>query len=187
MESIWMATPSIRFPFPNSLQDTSYTILLDWWTALEADKGERAELKRAEHPLRVAFSPAYHNLLRRLQEAGYHLGIDSRERLAVLAGLAAHVKQHTDNGRSFAAQMGSPRLGSDKAVVFELRFRRILALDSLDELYTQLRRAVSLLDGTANLVDLARVLFRWRSIAEQNPFDPRKDWAYDYYAAAPRP
>ena len=50
----------------------------------------------------------------------------------------------------------------------------------------QLRRAISLLDGTANLVDLARVLFRWRPIAEQNPFDPRKNWAYDYYAAAPR-
>jgi CRISPR system Cascade subunit CasB len=180
-----MATPRPRLPFRNNSQDASYTILLEWWAALEADKGERAELKRAENPLRVAFSPVYHDLLRRLQEAGYGLGVGDRERLAVLAGLAAHVKQHTDNGRSLAAQMGSPKLGSDKATVSELRFRRILAIDDLNELYTQLRRTLSLLDGTANLVDLARVLFRWRPIAEQNPYDPRKNWAYDYYAAAP--
>jgi CRISPR system Cascade subunit CasB len=181
-----MATPRTQFPFPNSSQDASYTILLEWWAALEADKGERADLKRAENPLRVAFSPAYHHLLHRLQEAGYRLGTGGRERLAVLAGLAAQVKQHTDNGRSLAAQMGSPKLGSDKATVSELRFRRILAIDDLDDLYTQLRRALSLLDETANLVDLARVLFRWRPIAEQNPYDPRKNWAYDYYAAAPQ-
>ena len=182
-----MATPRTRFPFPNDPQDASYTILLDWWTALEADKGERAELKRAENPLRVAFSPAYHDLLYRLQEAGYRLGTGSREWLALLAGLSAHVKQHTANERSLAAQMGSPKPGSERAPVSELRFRRILATDDLADLYTQLRRAISLLDGTANLIDLARVLCRWRPIAEQNPYDPRKNWAYDYYAAAPQP
>lgn len=181
-----METPRARFPFPNHSQDASYPILLDWWAGLEVDKGERADLKRAESPLRVAFSPAYHDLLRRLREAGYRLSTGGRERLAVLAGLAAQVKQHTDNRRSIAAQMGTPKLGSDKATVSELRFRRILAIDDLDELYTQLRRAIRLLDGTANLNDLARAVFRWRPIAEQNPFDPRKDWAYDYYAAAPR-
>jgi CRISPR system Cascade subunit CasB len=181
-----METPRTRFPFPNSVQDPSYTILLDWWGALEANKGEWAELKRADSPLRVAFSPAYHDLLRRLQGAGYRLSPDGRERLAALAGVAAHVKQHIDNTR-FATQMGNPNPGSEKARVSELRFRRILATDDVDELYTQLRRAISLLDGTANLIDLAHVLFRWRPIAEQNPSDPRKDWAYDYYAAAPRP
>src|SRR6266571_4740076 len=156
-----MATPSTQFPFSNSSQDASYTILLDWWMALEADKGERAELKRAENPLRVAFSPAYHDLLYRLQEADYRLGAGSREWLALLAGLAAHVKQHTANERSSATQRGSPKSGSDRAPVSELRFRRILAIDDLGELYTQLRRAISLLDGTANLIDLARVLRRW--------------------------
>jgi CRISPR system Cascade subunit CasB len=133
-----MATPRPRFPFPNNLQDASYTILLDWWTALDADKGERADLKRAEHPLRVAFSPAYHDLLHRLQEAGYRLGTGGRERLALLAGLAAHVKQHTDTGRSLATQMGSPRLGSDKATVSELRFRRILAISSPQKVLSQI-------------------------------------------------
>lgn len=182
-----MTTTRTRFPFSYDAQDTSYTILLDWWMGLEADKGERAELKRAENPLRVVFSPAYHDLLYRLQEAGYRLGTGSRERLALLAGLAAHVKRHTTNERSLAVQMGSPKPGSDRATVSELRFRRILAIDDLGELYTQLRRAISLLDGTANLIDLARVLFRWQPIAEQNPSDPRKNWAYDYYAAAPQP
>jgi CRISPR system Cascade subunit CasB len=185
-----MATPRTRFPFPNDPQDTSYTILLDWWTALEADKGERAELKRTENPLRVVFSPAYHNLLRRYNEAGYRLSPRYRERLALLAGLAAHVKKHSAQ-RRLATQMGSPPPGSDKATVSELRFRRILATDDLGELFIQLRRVISLLDGTANLIDLARVLFLWRPIAEQNPYDrrrdPRKDWAYGYYAAALRP
>jgi CRISPR system Cascade subunit CasB len=182
-----MVMPRPRFPFRNNLQDTSYTILLDWWAGLEADRGGKAELKRAEHPLHVAFSPAYHNLLRRLREAGYALSTNDRERLAVLAGLAACVKKHTDNRHSLAAEMGTPNPGSEKSRVSELRFRRILATDDVRELYTQLRRAISLLDGTANLIDLARVLFLWQPIAEQNPSDPRKDWAYDYYYHAPAP
>src|ERR671928_187197 len=41
-----MATPRPRLPFRNNSQDASYTILLEWWAALEADKGERAELNR---------------------------------------------------------------------------------------------------------------------------------------------
>jgi CRISPR system Cascade subunit CasB len=180
-----METLRPRFPFPNESQDASYAILLDWWRGLDAAKGERADLKRAENPLRVAFNPVYHELLHHLQEAGYRLGADGRERLALLAGLAAHIKQHIDNTR-LAALMGHPHSAGEKARVSELRFRRILATDDLGELYTQLRRAISLLDGTANLIDLARVLFRWRPIAEQNPYDPRKDWAYDYYATAPR-
>jgi CRISPR system Cascade subunit CasB len=182
-----MANPRTRFPFPYDAQDASYTILLDWWMALEADKGERAELKRAENPLRVVFSPAYHDLLYRLSEAGYRLGTGNRERLTLLAGLAAHIKQHTDDARSLATQMGNPQPESARAPVSNLRFRRILATDDLGELYTQLRRAISLLDGTANLIDLARVLFLWRPIAEQNSNDPRKNWAYDYYAVAPQP
>jgi CRISPR system Cascade subunit CasB len=181
-----METLRPRFPFPNESQDASYAILLDWWTSLEAAKGERADLKRAENLLRIAFNPLYHDLLHRLQEAGYRLGADGRERLALLAGLAAHVKQHVNNTR-LAALMGNPHTPGEKARVSELRFRRILATDDLGELYILLRRAIALLDGTANLVDLARVLFRWRPIAEQNPYDPRKDWAYDYYAAASRP
>lgn len=182
-----MATTTARFPFPYDPQDASYTILLNWWTGLESDKGERAELKRAESPLRVVFSPAYHDLLSRLREAGYRLGPDGRERLALLAGLAAHVKQDIGPGRSFATEMGSPRQGSNKATVSELRFRRILATDDLGDLYTQLRRALTLVDGAANLMDLAHVLFRWQPIAAQNSRDPRRDWAYDYYAAAPQP
>src|SRR4051812_23466857 len=110
MESIGMEAPRTRFLFPNSVQDASYTILRNWWEALETDKGERAEIKRAENPLRVAFSPAYHDLLRRLQEAGYRLGPDGRERLAVLAGIAAHVKKPVDDP-PFARQMGSPNPG----------------------------------------------------------------------------
>ena len=122
-----MATPRPRFPFPNNSQDASYPILLDWWTALEADKGERAELKRAEHPLRVAFNPAYHDLLHRLQEAGYRLGIDSRERLAVLAGLAAHVKQHADNGTRSPLRWAAQNPEGIKPQVSELRFRTNLS------------------------------------------------------------
>ncbi len=182
-----MATPRPRLPFPYNPQDLSYTILLEWWEGLATDRGERAELRRADNALRVVFSPAYHELLQRLQAAGYGLGVRQRERLAALAGLAAHVQHHAGPARSLATQMGSVPPGGAKPPVSELRFRRLLATDDLDELYTQLRRAISLLDGTANLVDLARVLWRWQPIAMQHPGDPRKNWAYDYYAVAPQP
>jgi CRISPR system Cascade subunit CasB len=180
-----METPRPRFPFPNESQDSSYAILLDWWKGLDAAKGDRADLRRAENPLRIAFNPAYHELLHRLQEAGYRLGADGCERLALLAGLSVHVKQHLDSAQ-LAALMGNPHSAGEKARVSELRFRRILATDDLGELYVLLRRAISLLDGTANLIDLARVIFLWRPIAEQHSYDPRKEWAYEYYAAAPR-
>jgi CRISPR system Cascade subunit CasB len=177
-------------PFPHNVQDASYTTLLNWWTGLKADKGERAELKRAENPLRVVFSPAYHDLLHRLQADGYGLSLRNRERLALLAGLAAHIEDPTPTLR-LATQMGSAQPGGDKAIVSEIRFRRILATDDLGDLYVQLRRVISLLNGKANLFDLAQILFLWRPVAEQNPYDrrrdPRKDWAYAYYAAALRP
>jgi CRISPR system Cascade subunit CasB len=48
-----------------------------------------------------------------------------------------------------------------------------------------LRRALALLDGQANLADLAAVVWHWSPMDEKRPNDPRRQMAYDYYAASP--
>jgi CRISPR system Cascade subunit CasB len=155
--------------------DESGSVLLAWWKGLESDRGERASLRRASITMEVAFSPAYHRLLGRLQEQS---GPVNREALAAVAGLATHVKSHTDSGGSLAKQMATPKAGGSGARVSGLRFRRLLAVSERDELYPLLIRVVRLLDGNVNLLSLANAVYWWNE-------NTRKQWAYDYYSTAP--
>jgi CRISPR system Cascade subunit CasB len=155
--------------------DESGSVLLAWWKGLESDRGERAFLRRASNIMEVAFSPAYHRLLGRLQEQS---GTVNREALAALAGLATHVKTHTDSGGSLAKQMATPKAGGSGARVSGLRFRRLLAVAEREELYPLFIRVIRLLDGNVNLLSLANAVYWWNE-------KTRKQWAYDYYSTAP--
>jgi CRISPR system Cascade subunit CasB len=155
--------------------DESGTVLLAWWKGLESDRGERALLRRASNIAEVAFSPAYHRLLGRLKG---ETGAVNREALAAVAGLATHVKTHTEIGGSVARQMATPKIGGSGARVSGLRFRRLLAVSDRDELYPLLIRVVRLLDGNVNLLSLANGVYWWNE-------STRKQWAYDYYSTAP--
>lgn len=149
-----------------------------WHHGLEDDKGGRALLRRARSPLDVAFVPAYHRLLHALQNTGTSV---KREALAAVAGLAAHVKEDRPEA-VFAAQMGKPKEGKSPAPVHELRFRRLLTYDTRDKLYPHLTRALRLLDGRANLASLAADVYWWEHPNRRS----RKQWAYEYYAVAPK-
>jgi CRISPR system Cascade subunit CasB len=155
--------------------DESGSILLTWWKELESDKGERAVLRRASNLTDVAFSPAYHRLLSRLQQKGDAV---NREALAAVAGLVTHVKVHSDSGGSLASQMASPKSGGGGARVSGLRFKRLLAVADRNDLYPLLIRVIHLLDGTVNLLSLANAVYWWNE-------NTRKQWAYDYYSTAP--
>src|SRR6266436_6761179 len=87
-------------------------VLLTWWRDLDAARGDRAELRRAATPASVAFSPVFLRLLHSLQR----IGRPSAESLAVVAGVLSHIKEHVGSGAS-AAQMASPKAGSDRARV----------------------------------------------------------------------
>jgi CRISPR system Cascade subunit CasB len=117
--------------------DESSKLLISWWEALERDRGERANLRRAAAPSGVVFS-----------------------------------------GASIAQQMATAKSPGAGARVSGLRFRRLLAVSDREVLYTLLIRVVRLLDGRVNLASLANAAFWWNERT-------KRDWAYDYYAAAP--
>lgn len=177
---------SDKYPFPQGKPDhQSVALLVDWWQQLEHDKGERATLRRAASLTEVMLSPSFMRLLRALRNQGYAIGNGNIQlsKIAALAGLAARVKTQTDVG--LAAHMGTPKPGGSTPAFSELRLRRILACDDIEELYTLLRRALALLGDQANLADLAATIWNWAPLDDKRPYDPRRRLAYDYYAAAP--
>ncbi len=104
--------------------------------------------------------------------------------LALTAAVAAHIKS-IDERQKFAAQLNN--------VMSELRFFRLCAVKTPDELLRQLRRAVKLLNGTANLISLAEDIFHWcqennellnHHRRQQRPTEfIRIRWALEYYQA----
>lgn len=174
----------LRYAFPQRKpDDPSFATLRAWWKGLEDDKGERAALRRAANLTGVMLSPAFHRLLNDLRRAGFGISESRYPKLAAIAGLAARIKG--EDSESLAASMGTPKSGGGKAAVSELRMRRLLACNDIDELYTLLRRALALLDNRASLADLAATVWYWVPMDEKRPNDPRRQMAYDYYAAAP--
>lgn len=175
-----------KYPFPQGKPDhQSVASLVAWWQQLEHDKGERAALRRASSLTEVMLSPAFMRLLRTLRNQGYAIGNGNIQlaKIAALAGLTARVKKLT--GVGLAASMGKPKPGGSTPAFSELRMRRILACDDIEELYTLLRRALALLGDQANLGDLAATVWNWSPLDEKRPYDPRRRLAYDYYDAAP--
>lgn len=173
-------------PFQQRNPDhASFDVLRKWWQGLEHDKGERAALRRAGSLTEVMLSPAFHRLLRDLRAAGFAVPEFRYPKLAAIAGLAARLKKD-DPANSLADRMGQPKSGGKTSVVAELRMRNILACDDLETLYEPLlRRALSLLDDQANLADLAAIVWHWSPMDQKRANDPRRQMAYDYYAAAP--
>ncbi|QCT18172.1 type I-E CRISPR-associated protein Cse2/CasB [Jejubacter calystegiae] len=112
--------------------------------------------------------------------------------LAVVAAVLAHVRHH-DERRPFTAQLGRMAPGESKPRFSELRFMRLQRASSSDDLLRQLRRAVRMLEGTANITDLADGVFCWfkeedarlrHCVLSQQPGEfIHVRWAMDYYQA----
>ena len=112
--------------------------LLEWWIELESDKAGRASLRRACSLTAVIMTKPYLRLCQRLGTGEWP---DRRkDRLAVVVGLLAHVKQNDD--QPIARRMSKPSEGGNRPAVSELRFLRLLDSPDLDALFTGLRRAL---------------------------------------------
>lgn len=158
---------TISFSDPISRQ-----ILLEWWKSLDENRGERADLRHCHNIDEVIFTSSFHYLKRKLNE----FKIDP-EALALVAGVLSHVRS-TDINSRFPAQMATPKIGSKKAVVSDLRFRRLLTIEDRNELFTTMIRIVRLLDGRVNIFDLADSIYWWNDRT-------KKRWAYSYYENIP--
>ncbi len=155
---------------PTLIESPAGEKLVKWWKTLEDHKGDRAHLRRARSGDEVVFVPSFNHLHGSLM--GY--GALRKARLAMIAGLASHVKRHQPR-KSLAHQLAA---SGDKPGLSDLRFRRLLSIEDDDELlYQHLRRAIDLRRGEVNLLDLAQSVYWWNA-------ETRKRWAYDYYAVA---
>lgn len=174
-----------RQPQSRPLSDEVLGALMHWWTRISdesasgQDKADRAILKRCDSIEAVTRTAAYHRVYRAMR--AQHRGEDwkpwEQDRLAMLVGLAAHVKR---GGRKLAAEMNRQAPGSDRPAVSELRFRRLLESPDNDSLFVALLRVLPLVQRQLDLYPLARDLFAWGDSV-------KKRWAYDYYDSAPAP
>lgn len=153
------------------------------------DRAGRAELRRAHTPTEVVICPAYFRLLHGLR-AGFDAQDLPRERLesdrgrthvAILAGLIAHVRQGTalpDHAHTTAGLIAKPDAKAQRPAISELRFRRLIQAETASDLYPLLRRTLAQLDGTANVLALARDVWHWGDRR-------RRQWAYEFYDLRP--
>lgn len=148
-------------------------VLYEWWSGLEINRGDRAALRHCHDETEVVFTPAFHRLRKDLLDE-FNVNLEA---LAIVAGVLSHVKNN-DEGSRFAVQMATPASGSSNARVSGLRFRRLLNIEDRQELFTSMIRTVRLLNGTANLFDLANSIYWWNELT-------KKQWAYDYYTKSP--
>ena len=145
-----------------------------WWQWLDDNRGERAILRRCGSLTEVVFSSAYH----RLRSAVSRFGFVDDDGLALVAGLAARIKDDIGSG-SIAEQMATAKSGSDaKARVSGLRFRRLLKVREREDLFSPMIRTIDLLGGNVNIQSLAQGVYFWND-------KTRKQWAFDYYSKAP--
>lgn len=158
--------------------------LLSWWTYLEDNRADRAILKRAPSLTAVALSAPYQKLYRELLAVGW----PEREaaetsqrnnRLAAVVGLLANVRGEQDgtkqrNGELKPAKaMSRKDKDSDRPVVSELRFRRLLESPDLESLFSGLRRVLPMVGSHINVADLAEDILHWGDSV-------KKRWAYQY-------
>jgi len=154
-------------------------VLQKWWEGLQIDnKGDRAELRRCATVLEVVMTPAYHRIYRLLTQGERGL-LDNpehrNERIPLIVALVAQIKDKgvLPRAQPLAKVMSASPEGSDRPSVSPSRFRRLLTLDSPDDLLAGFRRVLPLIDGEVRPQVLAQDLYYWG--------DKRKRaWAYAY-------
>ncbi len=147
-----------------------------WWDRLQDIPGERAELRRSDNPQTIAFLPVYFQFLtdfKKDMEIDGNRNSPNLSRLQMVLGLLSHVKKPVSHN-SLGALFSGPKSGSDTPRVSDLRFRRILRVDDVQDLYLDLIRLIRLIDGEANLNSLASTIYFWGE-------NTKRRLAYQYY------
>lgn len=167
--------------------------VLFWWRELtgntngnagETNKGDRAavaRLKRVSEPVMALSQPSVARLAKRLTDNDPAVTSERKreeklQRIGVIAAVLAYVKTNKD--KQTARLLGPANNEDDSAAMSSLRFHRLLAARGPDELMREMRNAVKLLDGAANVADLADSLYHW------DDDRTRIRWTYAYWNAA---
>lgn len=132
-------------------------------------RGARAELRRSKNITDVIMTPTYQRLCTRLGKELDSFSEQDEERLAFIAGLLAHVREHSKAKLASAMSNGSP------SCVSELRFRRLLQHEWDDRFYGAMIRVIRMLKYQVNVYDLVASMYYWDE-------SKKKEWAYAYFS-----
>ena len=151
------------------------SIAYEWWRGLNPEGAARsgparaaiARMGRAATPIEVMQEPEALRLVARLPR--------DPERVAVLAGVLAHVRESDE--RRVARAVGRKSLDDDRsALLSDSRFRRLLQTPGA-ELMEPMRRLARMAKGKLNVHDLASAVLYWGD-------GVKKRWIFDYYGVA---
>lgn len=160
-----------------------------WWSRLQdtredgtpnrgRDRAALARLGRVSTPMQAIEEPAIFDLYGKFgftrQAVDFKLS-----RVAVVASVLAHVKADARaTERGFRPRVAAVLGQGERPPMSNVRFKRLLAARSDQDLLIQFRRAVALL-GARNIDvgDLAASLLTWDDDRR------RMRWAFDYYGA----
>ncbi len=185
----------------NRKPDSAETEIHDWWKSLTepvkpgqaSQRGELAEIRRCKTLAEIYFATPYQHLFQRVAARGW----SNRIRIAAIAGLLAHVKEDTatvtdkqsDTKADSAALKPSPRTsipalfaepskpGSGPRVS-ELRFQRLVANETVEDLYPMLLRVIHLAGNKIPVRDLIQSIRYWGGYWGDKK---RLDWTFSYY------
>lgn len=160
--------------------------LRNWWAELEVNKGDRAQLRRAQTPDDVLLTSGFSHFLRCFSDD--RLTLVHLSDLALVAAVLAHVKEDVpDENTTFAKSLAaSEKVGSEKAVMSELRFQKLQKSPTPKDFFRNMCRAVKMLKGKANVVLLAQDTMLWLTEYRFGPSSKPEHrlavrWASDYY------
>ncbi len=165
-----------------------------WWAALgpreavgdqlahPGDRAALARLRRANTVLEAASEPATIELFQKLQFDRSRASADL-PRAALIAAVLAYIREN-DPKHKIASAIGQPRAGEGTtALITPLRFKRLVAARSPDDLLIQFRRVVAIMGKTANVKDLARLLLVFTDPDYRYAERARVMFAFAYHGA----
>ncbi|HWV16180.1 MAG TPA: type I-E CRISPR-associated protein Cse2/CasB [Cellvibrio sp.] len=175
------------------LNEEDVSSLRRWWLALDDNRGDRAQLRRAANADDILLAPAFAHFLQAMPHSwvngktskGVFLSISD---MAIIAAVLARVKSEPQKAdMTFAKSLAAPKESGGKASMSELRFQQLQKSRTPEDFFTRICRAVNLLGGKANIASLADDIVHWLIEFRHGPASKPEDrlavrWASDYYA-----
>ena len=168
------------------LNEQDQVYLEKWWKWLDQNRGDRAQLRRANSPDDILLSPPFFHFLQQMPDKWSNGNDIPLSDAAMVAAVLAHVRSISDT--PFAKALATHREGGSTPIMSELRFQQLQKSQYPDEFFRRLCRAIAMLKGKASITDLAESVLLW--LREHRTSPARKPerrlavrWATDYYSA----
>lgn len=159
--------------------------LRGWWRSLDDNRGDRAQLRRAQSPDDILLTAAFAHFLQYVPK-NWVSDLPLSD-LAMVAAVLARVRTDIlDERTTLAKSLATSKEGGGKAVMSELRFQQLQKSRTPQDFFTRLCRAVQLLGNRANIAFLAQDIFHWLTEYRYGPSSKPEQrlavrWASDYY------